>query len=137
MKLDVAKLREQLKIEGSTWGEHAARPPSPLPHDWRKIEQRGDGAAYRHDKGLAVIVSADIEEDGKRWLRVSFSRAHRIPDYNDVRQVKHWFVGPGRTAYQVHPDAEHHVNPHPNTLHLWCCLDGDPLPDFTRGTGSI
>jgi hypothetical protein len=28
-------------------------------------------------------------------------------------------------------------NIHPNCLHLFCCLDGDPLPDFTGGMGTI
>ncbi len=28
-------------------------------------------------------------------------------------------------------------NIHPNVLHLFVCLDGDPLPDFTRGKGSL
>jgi hypothetical protein len=29
------------------------------------------------------------------------------------------------------------VNIHPNCLHLFVCVDNDPLPDFTRGEGLL
>lgn len=33
--------------------------------------------------------------------------------------------------------AGKHVNKHPYCLHLWSCLDGPVLPDFTRGSDGI
>ena len=52
-------------------------------------------------------------------------------------EAKELFVGRDEFAYQVIPPRDQHVNIHPNVLHLWSCLDGSPLPDFTRGTGSL
>jgi len=111
--------------------------PQVLPADVREVERAGDGAYYRTLGGLGVIASGDIELDGKRWLHVSVSRAHRLPSWEDLRAVKDLFIGRERTAYQVLPRAEKYVNINPHVLHMWCCLDGDPLPDFTRGGSTI
>jgi len=53
--------------------------PRVLPNEWRMLESASDGAAYRRSDGLAVIASVDTEEDNKRWLHVSCSRASRLP----------------------------------------------------------
>jgi len=89
----------------------------------------GDGAAYRRADGLAVIASGAVEQDGRRWLHVSCSRATQLPSWQDLRDVKELFCGPERAAK--------HVNIHPHCLHLWCCLEGDVLPDFTQGGNTI
>jgi hypothetical protein len=47
------------------------------------------------------------------------------------------FIGDGRKAIQVFAPVAEHVNIHEFCLHLWHCLDGDPLPDFTRGGPTI
>lgn len=111
--------------------------PADLPPQWRLVARGGDGAAYKRVDGLAVITSASRERDGKRWLHVSLSRAKRVPSYEDLAHVKRVFVGEDRFAVQVFAPRAQHVNLHPNCLHLWCCLDGHPLPDFSQGTGSI
>ena len=111
--------------------------PVVLPADWRELERRADGAAYLSSDRLRVICSVAREADGKRWLHVSLSRAHKVPFWADVRRVKDLFIGPDRKAIQVLPRAAEYVNIHPHTLHLFCCLEGDTLPDFTHGTGSL
>jgi hypothetical protein len=105
---------------------------------WHLLEARPDGEAWRTDTGLTVIYSTALEQDGREWLHVSASRVDRIPSYSDMTRVKNAFIGVHRTAYSVWVPASEHVNIHPNCLHLWAVLEGDdPLPDFTRGTGSI
>jgi hypothetical protein len=111
--------------------------PQALPVGWRIIETLDDGAKWKRRDGLAVIASATRESDGKRWLHVSCSRAAVMPSYADLVAVKELFVGPDRTAIQVFVPRSKHVNIHPFCLHLWHCIDGDGLPDFTAGTGSI
>lgn len=111
--------------------------PSVLPPDWRLVKTAPDGATYRCGDGLAVIASVDQELDGKLWLHVSLSRAKRLPSYEDMTRVKRLFIGRQRYAYEVHAPEAKHVNIHPFCLHLWCCLDGPVLPDFTRGGGTI
>jgi hypothetical protein len=105
--------------------------------EWQPLQSTEDGASYESSDGLCVIVSADVELDGKRWLHVSCSRKDRLPSWNDLRRVKDLFIGMSRTAVQVLPRQEKYVNVHPRVLHLFTCLDDDPLPDFTRGTESL
>lgn len=110
--------------------------PAVLPAGWALADRALDGAAYR-GQGMVVIVSGAFEQDGRRWLHVSFSRAHKLPSYDDQALVKATFIGPDRYAYTVLPPASKHVNKHPYCLHLWSCLDGPVLPDFTRGSDGI
>lgn len=85
---------------------------------------------------LMVIMTGMVERDGKRWLHVSFSRPNRTPSYADLVLVKERFIGADLQAITVHPRAAEHVSLHNYCLHLWCCLDGDGLPDF-RHIGEI
>jgi len=87
-------------------------------------------------QGLLVICSATRERDEKRWIHVSMSRRRRLPSYDDMCLVKNQFLGANRLAVQVFARAQHHVNINPYVLHLWSCLDGDPVPDF-RHEGQI
>lgn len=118
-----------------TWGRDHL--PKLTPPAWMKVEDCGDGAKYMREDGLSVIMSGAIADDGKRWLHVSASRARRLPSWGDMRHVKAVFLGDEVTAIQVFVPKSQWVNLHPYCLHLWHCLDGDPLPDFTRGSGSI
>lgn len=96
----------------------------------------GDYVFRRNGGNLMVICSARTEADGKRWLHVSCSKPNRLPDWDDLVLVKETFIGRERMAIQVIPPRSKYVNDHPYVLHLWCCLDGDPAPDF-RQDGSI
>ena len=117
------------------------RPPTILPPGWAKIQDGEDGAMYQarlgQDIGLRVIASAGLEEDGKWWLHVSASRKTRMPTWGDLRRAKDIFIGPNVSAIQVLPKQDDWININPFVLHLWHCLDDDPLPDFTHGIGSL
>ena len=129
--LKVGRLHE---IEG--WEEAAIEElrPRVLPASWtvETWDPKSGSGSYR-GPGLYVITTVAREDDGKRWLHVSFSRKDRIPSYEDLRLIKELFVGRDRLAVQVFPAARKHVNYMETCLHLWHCLDGDPCPDFTRG----
>ena len=86
---------------------------------------------------LFVILTANVERDGRRWLHVSASRSGRMPTYLDLVEVKRVFIGPDRTAYQVFPRESEHYNAHTFCLHLWCCVDGDALPDLRHPGGGV
>ncbi len=115
--------------------------PRVLPPGWVATQEGIDGTLYDAidgpDTGLRVIASACLEEDGKWWLHVSASRQARIPDWEDLRRVKDIFIGRNVAAIQVLPKQTSYVNINPFVLHLWHCLDEDPLPDFTHGVGSL
>jgi hypothetical protein len=90
-----------------------------------------------------VIFSVCRYDDGEIWVHASVcGRKGRgefyLPDFNEIKRVKHDFIGPDRWAYQVFPSEKEYVNVNPYVLHLYARMDGKPaLPDFTWGTGQI
>jgi hypothetical protein len=112
------------------------------PPGWRR---RVDGlSAFYHGvwdnekKQMRVIISySNGYGDGKWWYHVSVSHRKRIITYDELTYVKRHWVGDDHKAIMVLPEKSKHVNIHPNCLHLFCCLDGDPLPDFTGGMDTI
>ena len=112
-------------------------PPKVLCPHWRIDTVLADGIRYvRRLPPMRAIVSVSKEYDGRRWVHLSLSHRDRLPTWRELRDAKEMFLG-DVYAYQVLPIRERYVNTHPNVLHLWHCLDENPLPDFTRGTGSI
>jgi hypothetical protein len=117
--------------------EYAYLFPTVLPAGWRCLDYMGaHGTVYR-SISLTVIMSVGNHLDGKRWLHVSLARRDRIPYYTDMVEVKELFIGPEKKAIQIFPPRSEHVNINEHVLHLWHCIDDDPLPDFTQGSGSI
>jgi len=114
--------------------------PKVLPSGWALIEERVDGNTYKNDfNGAVVLVSAHLAEGnkGKRWIHFSASFRDRLPTHEEMVTWKEIFLGQQTKAISVIPPRREYVNIHPNVLHLWCCLDGDGLPDFTLGSGSL
>lgn len=120
------------------WGCPDQRGHRPLPIElpstptgWRIDQELGDGARYRCSaRKLTAILSGRIDEHGKRWLHLSVSHSDRIPTWGELRSVKELFLG-DVYAYQVLPPKEFYVNLTPRVLHLWHCLDGPQLPEFS------
>ena len=119
--------------------------PETLPPSWSRLRapqlqaatfRRERPADDRRDR-LTVLVSAHVEADGKRWVHVSASKPGRMPTYDDLAEVKRLFIGDERSAYQVFARADEHYNLHETCLHIWACLDGDPLPDFRYPGGGV
>lgn len=93
--------------------------------------------AYAKYERLRVLVSCAQYADARRWLHVSVSlRGGQLPSWPQMSEVKELFIGGDRQAIQVMPPRSNHVNIH-EVLHLWHCLDGDGLPDFTGGGETI
>lgn len=89
------------------------------------------GAGWRHVRApLTVLLSCKRELDGRLWLHLSISHLRRMPTWEELGEVKDVFIGRDRMAVQVFARAAEHCNEHPRCLHLWCCLDADPTPDF-------
>lgn len=130
----VANERRQ---DDHTWVEEYF--PRVLPAGWETYQRHAiDGLILWHKPSLlSVILSGSREEDGKRWLHLSVAHRQRIPAWSELKLVKDLFLGPHLWAIQVLPTADKYVNINPRVLHLWHCVDGIALPDFTGGTGSI
>lgn len=111
--------------------------PRGAPAGWTLIARSSDGASYRHSNGLAAILSVANELDGKRWVHLSVSRSNRLPSWTELTEARDAFLGPEALCVQVLAPKSRHINIHAHCLHLWQCLDGDPVPDFARGGRSI
>lgn len=113
-----------------------------LPPGWTKVMEsfkEAYDAIWVHQKsGRKVVLSICPEfYDSNTWVHVSISRRGKEPSYQDLVYLKRHWLGDNLKAIMVLPEKERHVNIHPNCLHLYCCLDGDVLPDFTMGMGTI
>lgn len=89
---------------------------------------------------LSAILEVECVDD-KLWLHLSIcgQKPARVPDWTELRWCKDYFLGVDRKAVQILPARAEYINQHPNVLHLYSPLEGDPLPDF-RGidaTGNV
>lgn len=95
-----------------------------------------DGAKFvKIGAKISVIVSVAKEKDGKNWLHLSFAHPSRKLTYDEQAEVKRLFVGDENYAIAVFPPIDKHVNIHPHCLHLWSCMEGHPLPEFSGFIG--
>jgi hypothetical protein len=108
-----------------------------LPPGWERIKQPYYHGVWRNRKRQLAVIASFAMYDDQLWLHVSMSHRRRVPSYEELAYLKRHWIGEDRKAVMVLPSAEEHVNIHPRTLHLFCCIDTDPLPDFTLGSGSI
>lgn len=109
-------------------------------HHWELDEEGNDGAAFRrrHKRvDYVAIFSVHKYPDGRRWLHASLSRGDkRLPTWNEMKWLRDEVIGKDAKAIIVIPPADEHVNQY-EVHHIWHCLDGDVLPDFTLGTGCV
>jgi hypothetical protein len=110
-----------------------------LPATWTLDTMSLDGARFvvRGPRTVSIIVSGAVELDGKRWLHASIAAPNRLPDYEELVAMKETVFGSEAYAVQVFPPRSKHVNQHPFCLHLFGCIDGHPLPDFTHGGSTL
>jgi len=73
-----------------------------------------------------------LEDDDKLWFHVSCSHSKGMPTYDEMAVVKKIFIGEDNYAISVMPPKEKHVNIHHHCLHWWWCIDGHPLPEFSK-----
>jgi hypothetical protein len=112
--------------------------PLVLPASWTIHERKRDGIHYVQSiSGLSLIVSGDTEWDGRRWIHMSIACPWRMPTWMELVAAKEMVIGRDAYAVQVIPPRNEYVNQHPYCLHLFSCIDGHPLPDFTRGGTSL
>lgn len=113
-----------------------------VPAGWELIERSEHGAAFRRGS-IQVFVTLELMDDHELWVHVSLcgrtGRVHfLLPSWEELKRVKHDFIGEDRWAYQVLPPQNQYVNQHPCVLHLFARFSGGPaLPDFTRGLGVL
>jgi hypothetical protein len=115
---------------------------SRVPPSWQFLGPFGSGGGFRRGN-IQVLFTVARYDDGRTWIHASVCGRRGennwfLPDWEDIKRVKHDFIGPDRWAYQVFPSEKDYVNKHPYVLHLYALLEGEPaLPDFTWGLGSI
>lgn len=111
-----------------------------LPPGWvKRMGGHGmlDGAWDNPKRMLRVLASIAPYGDDRVWLHLSISHRKRMPTYEELVYMKRHWAGENRKCIMVLPPKDEHVNIHPRCLHLYCCLDEDPLPDFTAMIGRM
>jgi hypothetical protein len=104
-----------------------------LPAGWQLIKQLSHRYEAIHPaRQLQVRGSNMIWTDGRRWALIRITKPKRVPSFEDICYAKNIFIGPELEAYEVHAPKSRHVNREPNTIDLWCPLDGPVLPDFSH-----
>jgi hypothetical protein len=115
--------------------------PRFLPSRWSEVAATPDGRQWASEMSIggfwSVIMSGCVEQDGRRWIHLSTAMTERLPNWAELVTIRDTFLGANRKCIQILAPATEHVNVRWHCLHLWHCVDGDPLPDFTWGTGSI
>lgn len=113
-----------------------------VPPAWTLVERSADGACFRRGT-IQVIVSLGLYDDRALWIHVSLCGStgqskFYLPSWEELKRVKHDFIGEDRWAYQVLPPLSEYINQHPCVLHLFARFEGErALPDFTRGLGML
>ena len=110
----------------------------------RLVETREDGYAATY-RDVNVIVSLERKSDGEVWIHGSVSRrGGGMPTYDHLMFLKEIAFGPDRTAVQVFPPANRHIDiagrlRRPiQVLHLWGRYEGNGwLPDMADGGDTI
>jgi len=102
---------------------------------WRWVDWIDGNAGYGKGEMVAML-SARIENDGKRWLHLSLSCRTRVPTYDELQEASRAFLN-NRLAYQLFVPEQEHVNAHPFVLHLWAPVDHRPTPDFRDDDGLV
>jgi hypothetical protein len=113
-----------------------------VPPAWKLIQLLPAGGAFMRGS-IQVLYTVQRYSDGNIWVHASAcgrtgANSWHLPTFEDLKRIKHDFIGEDRWAYQVFPSAKDYVNQHPYVLHLYALMDGSPaLPDFTWGLGTI
>jgi len=129
---------------------------------WDLEREVVDGVSLTHEKlkvggrrrRAQVILTASRELDGKAWIHLSASLVVRLPggrnvsgpfpsstkillpEWEDLKVIRDSILGPESKCLMVVAPSTEHVNI-AEVHHLWHCPEGDGIPDFTRGSGSI
>lgn len=109
---------------------------------FRLVEERPDGAQFVH-ADFNLIVSACTEQDGRVWVHLSLSLSRTmgkvslsLPSWQQLVWAKEAVLGKEAKAIMIIAPRSEWVNI-ADVHHIWWCPEGEGLPDFTRGSGSL
>ena len=121
--------------------------PTKIPPGWVRATHTNNGTPWSEvscgrgwrnkKKKLLVVASVKRHEDKKLWIHVSASNPKRVPNYAELDYVKRHWIGNDMYAVQVFPPSTSKINIAVHALHLWACLDGWPLPEFSNRLDGI
>lgn len=85
------------------------------------------GSGILHMTGLRHCTV--IWSFGGGWEHVSICLRNRLPEWNEMCEVKDMFWNNDECVVQYHPPKSEYVNNMPNCLHLWKPINQDiPMP---------
>ena len=109
-----------------------------IPPGWTIVEEIDEAIMWRKEKAkMTVMASVAREQDDRVWIHLSMSHDNRMPTYEELYYLKRHWGGDDYKCIMVLPSRDEHVSLHQYCMHLFRCVDEDPLPDFTWGMGMI
>lgn len=107
--------------------------PDPVGWKTRDCIEKPFGRFLMSKKGDdKILISELVEKDNMTYAHFSMAKKKGHMCYKDLVWLKKHLIGPDWPAVMVLPPEQEHINLHTECLHLWVCLDQDPLPDFRR-----
>lgn len=100
---------------------------------WRCRAPANDGVGiWDHPRRrYRIIHSLCLERDGQVWAHVSLSHeSGQLPGWYELRDAFRLLYPYGKGIVVI-PPADEHFSQH-EVMHVWHCLDADPLPDFRK-----
>lgn len=99
---------------------------------WVMLQEADDGQRWlrRHPRMTVIWSIAWQFGHEQPWLHISMARRDIIPSYEDMAEVREFFIAPDQIAYQVFPPRYEYVNLHERCLHLWVPLHWRVTPPF-------
>jgi hypothetical protein len=82
-------------------------------------ELNGNNGAFLVPSRSSGRMLTVIASDGAGWEHVSVSTKHRVPTYEEMKEIKQLFWDAEDTVVEYHPALSDFVNNHPYCLHLW------------------
>lgn len=95
-------------------------------HSPAKLPFGNTADVYKTSTGLTVFVSTDILY-GRPTLHLSASHNHRLPTYEEMKELRYKLCGEARYMGMIFPPQEEFVNVDPNCLHLYELLGIDAV----------
>ena len=125
-----AKSRRPQRRSFARARHHYALAMNAQPPGWQVVELYVQGLEWKVGTDMTVTATVTVIRD-KHWLHVSAARADRVPNHEELTDIKHRLFGPKIQAFMVFPEQKNHLNIHKFCLHLFGSSKGDGPPDFS------
>ncbi len=127
--MNMKEIRDRMELAGFIYQDD--------PAIYKALMDPERDAVFIHASKIMSVIISIAKYEGEKWIHVSLAKKSILPSWDEITFARDASIGrEAKAIIVVAPDSEH-VNINSNCMHLWHCLDKDPLPDFTMGMGTL